>query len=165
MTQINISTAKRLQELYKTDSCARAFFDWIDSRTNGARETKARVASDRANWEYGEIVELFKEFSKLDVGDYIVGRKGAETRISWNFDVKSIASMAKGESSEVRSVPVDAPRDDDEEDQNPEGFMTHSFALRPDVKVDLSLPLDLSDKEADRLAGWVKSLPFGFPTS
>jgi transcriptional regulator with XRE-family HTH domain len=36
----------------------------------------------------------------------------------------------------------------------------HTFHLRPDVSVSFDLPEDLTSAEADRLAGFIKSLPF-----
>ncbi len=38
-------------------------------------------------------------------------------------------------------------------------FLTHKFNLRPDLKVVFNLPLDLTEKEAQRLAGFITSLP------
>lgn len=148
--------AGRIADLYRNDDCARALFDWFHNRTNSARETKARVASDRTGFEYGYIVELLKKLDDIGVGKYVVGRKGAETRIIWEFDVKSLAKIALGESQELQSVPTDAPQDDDD----PEDEIKHDFALRPDKTVMFRLPVNLTQREADRLASWIRSLPF-----
>lgn len=149
----------RLQTMYQSSLSARALFDWFDGRTNSARETKARVASAQTNCDYGEIIELFKQLADIGVGQYIVGRKGAETRIVWEYDVKGLSRIAKGATQELIGVPVGAIKDDDPEEGD--DMMAHEFVLRPGLRVELRLPADLSDREADRLAGWVKSLPFG----
>lgn len=149
----------RLRKMYQRSLSAKALFDWFDSRTNSARETKARVASAQTNCDYGEIIELFKELADIGVGQYVVGRKGAETRIVWEYDVKGLSRIAKGDVQELIGVPAGAIKDDDPEAGD--DIMAHEFVLRPGLKVTLRLPIDLSDREADRLAGWVKSLPFG----
>jgi transcriptional regulator with XRE-family HTH domain len=39
------------------------------------------------------------------------------------------------------------------------GMLAHSFHLRPDLQVKIELPADLSEREADRLARFIQSLP------
>jgi len=148
--------ASRVSGLYRDHDTARALFDWFHSRTNSARETKARVASQRTDRDYGDIVELFKKLDEIGVGQYIVGRKGGETRFVWSFDVKSLALIALGESDELLSIPSDAPQDDDD----PEDELKHEFALRANMTITVRLPTDLTAREAERLAGWIRSLPF-----
>jgi transcriptional regulator with XRE-family HTH domain len=43
---------------------------------------------------------------------------------------------------------------------DPRGQIRHSFRLRPDVTITLDLPPDFTQGEADRLTGFIKSLPF-----
>ena len=79
---------EELRSLYQRDEAAAAFFDWFNSRGKGSRETKARVAADRTDREYSEIVDLFRSFEDLKLGRFLVGRRGAETRFDWDYDVK-----------------------------------------------------------------------------
>lgn len=37
--------------------------------------------------------------------------------------------------------------------------LKHTYNLRPDCQIDFVLPADLTAREADRLAGFIKSLP------
>ena len=39
------------------------------------------------------------------------------------------------------------------------GMLQHSFHLRPDLQIRMELPSDLTEREADRLARFVQSLP------
>lgn len=39
--------------------------------------------------------------------------------------------------------------------------LTHDYRLRPDVVIKVDLPEDLNKAEAERLASWLKTLPFG----
>ena len=145
----------KLQNLYGADKTASAFFDWISSRGKGSRETKAHIAADRTNREYSEIVELFREFDDLGLGTFVVGRRGAKTRFDWKYDVKSLARIATGEADEAEDVPEDAQEDDEGED-----MLEHSFNLRPELTVILRLPENFTTGEAERLSGWIRSLPF-----
>ena len=144
-----------LRDLYRTDKTALALINWFYSRGKGSRETKARVAADRTGREYSEIVELFRKFDDLGLGRFVVGRRGAETRFEWNYDVKSIVRIATGEADEAEDVPQDAQEDDEGED-----MLEHSFNLRPELTVTLRLPETFTAREAERLSGWIKSLPF-----
>lgn len=146
---------EELRSLYHRDEAAVAFFDWFSSRGKGSRETKARVAADRTGREYSEIVELFRSFERLKLGRFLVGRRGAETRFDWDYDAKSLARIATGESDEPEGVAADAPEDDEGEE-----MLEHSFNLRPDLTVALKLPENFTPREAERLSGWIKSLPF-----
>lgn len=146
---------ERLRSLYRSDETASAFFDWFNSRGKGSRETKARVASDRTGRNYFEIVELFREFDNLGLGKFVVGRRGAETRFEWSYDVKSLARIATGEADEAEDVPEDAREDDEGED-----MLEHSFNLRPELTVTLRLPENFTAREAERLSRWITSLPF-----
>jgi hypothetical protein len=40
------------------------------------------------------------------------------------------------------------------------GTISHRFVLRPDFRVDVDLPADMTQAEARRLAAFITSLPF-----
>ena len=42
-----------------------------------------------------------------------------------------------------------------------ESSLVHSFHLRPDFQVSVRLPLDLTEREAERIAMFIRSLPMG----
>ena len=39
-------------------------------------------------------------------------------------------------------------------------WITHTFQLRPAQRVTIKLPVDLTAKEAERLAGFIRQVPF-----
>lgn len=166
MTSIDSgNVVSQLRKLYETNHVAEAVFDWFSGRQKGARQTKARVAARRTGQEYLDIIELFRDLDEMAVGRFIVGRKGAESRIEWHYDVKSIASVARAEADEPKGVGADAPLDDDDSEPVVEKTMSdndilHFFVLRPDLRVEVVLPSDLTSGEAGRFATWIKSLPF-----
>jgi hypothetical protein len=40
-------------------------------------------------------------------------------------------------------------------------WLDHAFQLRPDLRVTIKLPADITTKEAERLAGFIRQVPFG----
>jgi hypothetical protein len=48
-----------------------------------------------------------------------------------------------------------------QEAKGEEGWITHSFHLRPDLTLEFELPVDLTPQDAQRIARFVETLPFG----
>lgn len=149
----------KLRSLYKENAAAKAFFAWIEERERSSRTTKARVAANRTEQPYSEIVDLFRNFDELRLGSFMVGRRGAETRFEWDFDVKSLARIASGKAEDAEEISPDT-EDDDVDDEDAEATLEHTFNLRADLTVVVRLPENFTAREADRLAAWIKSLPF-----
>jgi hypothetical protein len=159
---IPFNAVKDLRKMYGSNPVAEALFDWWSNRVNSSRETKARVAADRTNHTQGEIVGVFRGLEELRLGTFVVGRRGAESRFQWDYDPRSLASVARGDKDEIELISDDAPlEDDDDEAETADGeLLTHEYNLRPDHRISLDLPVDLTPIEAERLAAWIKTLPF-----
>lgn len=160
---VSDAKASELKRLYKSNLVAKSLFDSLASRQNGATVTKARRAAQITGQDYRDMVRLLKELGEMGVGRFLAGRKGQETRIEWAFDVRSLGKVAAGGGSRLEEVPADAEIEEDEgaaETAAADETIPHVFQLRPDMKVEIALPEDLTDREADRLASWIKSLPF-----
>ena len=146
---------EKLRALHDSNSTAKALFSWFASRQRGATVTKVRVASKQIERSNSEIVALFKSLEGLGAGKFLAGRKGMESRIEWLHDVKSLSEKAVGQLDQPRSLALDAPLSDEELSLN-----KHQFMLRQTLIFDAFLPPDLNSQEADRLANWIKTLPF-----
>ncbi|HMK90220.1 MAG TPA: hypothetical protein VK446_11385 [Methylocystis sp.] len=121
------------------------------------RETTAERIQRECDSNYQDILELFQGLEDLEVGKYLVGRRGNKTRISWNYDPRDVAAVARGECDNLEL----SERNDDSKRLNEEPLMREcEFPLRPDLKILFSLPDDFTQKEADRLAAFLKTLPF-----
>lgn len=94
--------------------------------------------------ERAEVVEFLKSMSKHGYGNYIVGRKGWDTRLEWNERIHDLPVEGNG------SLPA----------QPTSQTIDHKFVLRPGFEVSLVLPEDLSSREAERLGDFIKTLPF-----
>ncbi len=150
----NLALIKSLRELYASDKVSAKVLEWLSDKQRSSRETKVRVAGERTDSAYAEIVDVFKKFKAIGAGEFIVGRHGAETRIVWNHDPKSMGQVAIGALEEFESVD-----ELDDEDLN-ETLSKHVFNLRPHLEVSIELPSDLTEAEARRLTGWITALPF-----
>jgi hypothetical protein len=108
---------------------------------------------------YSQIVALFRQLEKVGVGTFFVGRKGKRSRFYWTIDIKAVGkaleeSAAGAIPSSKVSVPIKevAP-------VHVAASLRHPFHLREDFELVLSLPADLTDREAQRIAKFVESLP------
>ena len=44
--------------------------------------------------------------------------------------------------------------------EEPQSVLVHPFQLRPGLRITIKLPVDLTSKEAERLAGFIRQVPF-----
>jgi hypothetical protein len=100
-----------------------------------------------------EVIVALKRFEELGLGEYLVGRRGLETRFEWSYDPVELLEELSGNES-VRSRPTSQLEESQEA-----LIIDHSYNLRSDFRVRLRLPANLSEKEAQRLAEFIKTLP------
>ena len=93
-----------------------------------------------------------REWENFGWGTFIVGRRGHESR----FRVHEPARKALNDNN---AEPIDDSKKAFLKSIVSKGITVHSFQLREETKISLSLPTDLTDREADRLASFIKSLP------
>lgn len=96
-----------------------------------------------------------KKLEKLGCGTFLAGRRGYESRFEWAGASRSIGQVAAGE-----DTPIEANPTADVGDESADELIEHTFRLRPDLSVRLSLPQDLDSVESQRLAVFIRSLPF-----
>lgn len=114
------------------------------------------------NWTKGsraEVIELFKRLAEHDLGTFVNGRRGGQSRFKWGARLTDVGQAYAGEIEEIEQV--------GEEDLEEEMYsfaddetLDHEYTLRPGVKITLSLPADLTRYEAKRLADFINTLPF-----
>jgi hypothetical protein len=66
-----------------------------------------------------------------------------------------VARAATGEISEIDEI-----TETDAEEPEIE-VLVHTYYLRPDLPIEMTLPVDLTQREAERLSMFIKSLSFG----
>ncbi len=143
-----------LQELYKSNETARIILDDFASRTNNQRVTEVDQLMRRlrsADLHRTNVIWAFKTLATLGHGEFIVGRKGSASRFRWISNPIDVGKAAQGENLSITSMAEpDAPAGD---------MVTHQFNLRPGMPVTIDLPADFNEKEAERLSGFLRSLP------
>ncbi len=101
---MNSSMNEGLRDLFEEDAGAREFLKWASERQNDAARTSIDRLEQKAGIDRRKAIELAKRFDQLGCGRYVIGRRGAPSRIEWEFSLKSIGHAAVGETSSLESV-------------------------------------------------------------
>lgn len=154
-----------LQKLYQSDPIARQLVDGLSKRQRlNPRELTANSASEIADCEYWEAVQVLKQLGEVGVGDFKVGRRGKETRIEWSdHSVRDVIAAARDDLVEY------VAGDEDEEVEvvrrhenggSSVKMSQHRFRIRPDLEIVVMLPVDMSQVEAERLGTMIQQSAF-----
>jgi hypothetical protein len=163
-----------LRGLYRDDSAAKDVLDHLARRKNNQGETPVNrlatlVGDSGSAASIGDVRRVLKALEALGCGKYIPGRKGHQSRFQWGTTaMTSVGRYASGQADVIEKVnSADVVEDEaeslaaDSDATNEPTQITHEFRLRPDHTVSLKLPADLTSTETERLAGFIKTLPFG----
>ena len=184
---IDAKLIKRLRQFNKTPHGA-AFFEWLEGwqeeslSGNDIYHEKeygciATEVQDVADIEIGElnlsrpdVVRIFQRLDQDGIGQFLIGRRGWQSRLVWNFEPFSVAICARGKSDAIlpveerhrldveadfsstatlRTAPVRVPE---------RGTKTHRHWLREDYEVAITLPADLGPDEAVSLVRFIQSI-------
>src|ERR1700693_499048 len=108
-------------------------------------------------------VEFFRELERLGVGEFRVGRRGMPTRFIWNCSLLEVAAAATpppNASTEVETRGSTEAHTGSEMQAKPATrLLRHIYVLRENLTVQLELPVDFSETEANRLASFINTLP------
>lgn len=160
-TQPNKALTDGLKGLCATDDAARKLFQNFQTRTKDARSTSVERAAWLAGADYGAMLAVFRQLEKMGAGRFIPGRHGWKSRMEWAFSIRSLAQVAQGQKAKPEEVPADAVEDEGQDAaESVDGKLKHEFQLRDGFRLQIELPVDLTEKEAERLAAFVRTLPF-----
>lgn len=116
---------------------------------------KQRQEGSGASWgglSRNTVIRCFHFLERTSCGRFVVGRRGRESRFEWWVSMKELAHLC---------LEVAEPSTEMDEDAD---FVGHEYRLRPDLTIGFQLPSDLTEREAKRLADFVRTLPFGGDT-
>jgi hypothetical protein len=163
----------KLRQSYAVNAELVAICDELGTRTNNQRVTKlkpflALLNRDRAEAiKQWKLIAAFRELEICGCGAYVEGRHGHPSRFVWDaeYGSLSICKAVFGEplqpSSETTEENDESTELNTEDDANTddESCLDHYFNLRADYQLEITLPVDLTVAEAERLAAFFKSLP------
>lgn len=120
---------------------------------------------------YGDVLEVVKQLDALELGTYIQGRKGHKTRIEWASGT-CLSELGEAAIPVVDDMvaTLDLRTGADEISNIKDGstltgtarpavpVIEHRYQLRPGIFLEFVVPTDLTQLEAQRLAGFVGTL-------
>jgi hypothetical protein len=150
---------------------------WLDSiLAAGAEDGRTTVDDILADGEVPrrQAIILLRELESLGYGAFKVGRKGHPSRFEWSIDPADLRAVLDGGGEQDddddgagelgTSVAEEVTTSDPIALASPKRYIRveidHAFVLRPDCRVILTLPDNLTRREAEVLADWVRNLSF-----
>lgn len=144
-----------LRALYKTSAPAAKILDHFASRVRDRKAVEVdRLMTILPEITRADIIDVFRKLEGLGFGQFVVGRRGASSRFVRKVSLPSLGKAAAGQDS---VIPI--AEDSDDADDEPI-TIHHEYRLRPTFAAHIELPADLTVKEAERLAGFIRTLPF-----
>ena len=160
---------KAIKTLYSSDSVAKVVLDEFASRQRNQQKTKLdqlllRLSNAGKAAPRTEVINVLRKLAEHGCGDFITGRKGHPTRFEWQYDLVSVGKAAAGGNQAVEEIqPVDETDHVDEDSAEAAAGIEHRYRLRADWIVEITLPSDLTAREAMRFSEFIKTLPFDAP--
>lgn len=143
---------KELMELYNTDATAKALLDHFATRQRERKETtvsslQTHLSASGYTTSREDLIRVLQRLEKVKIGGepigvVRIGRRGMQTRMIWNTDIRSLGMAGKGQPVEF----------------NKPEFIEHKAVVRGE-EITFRLPKDFNATEAVELAQFVEALP------
>jgi hypothetical protein len=152
-----------LRKLYQSNPNAKAVLDLFASYSRNQTRTAVNtvlkyLAPSNSSIDRKDVVRVFRELQKLGCGYFKIGRRGWETGFVWSLQMVDVGKAAAGQANVVD--PVMENGNGSVAGPESSGSLTHEFRLRPNCSTILNLPSDFNSAEAERLAQFIRALPF-----
>lgn len=142
---------KKIERELRDSGLARQFLTFVASREFGNGDITAEdLLSCNSAAQRGDAISFLHALEDAGCGLFRTGRRGRPTRLEWTSET----------TPQQLAVEIGIQASPMESNGGRGMTLQHQFNIRPDFRVDLRLPQDLSVAEADRLASFVKTLPF-----
>ena len=151
---------EKLRDAYQSEPAVAAVCDEMASRKRNQGETKlrrilARLEGNGSGLRKHEAIAAFRTLEECGCGQYIAGRHGHPSRFAWAVSSLDACEAAQGKSNTVDPLPE---TDEDEGLEAELEAVTHYLRLRDDFEIELELPDDLTQREAERICYFVNAL-------
>jgi hypothetical protein len=152
---------RRIVDFYEEDYAARRVLDFLREEKEPPKWNYVSIkqTSKESGKDYRICLEVFKRLEKIKIGGVTPGRHGNVTRFIWFVAFLPL----------MEAVNQEVLRRESESEQTTEKgkipgtlgeTIEHPYVLRRDFPVRFTLPANFTTKEAERLASWIKTLPF-----
>jgi hypothetical protein len=151
---------KTIQGFYThpDNSNTRQLFDWA-AKQRGARESTVDQVVEGAGLERAYVIYAMRELDRLRFGKFTVGRRKKPSRMTWHVDLGDLGRCAQGSKVDFEEPSHGTPPAPDVPGTGSDEIL-HVFHLRPELRISLKLPSNLTPVESRRLADFILSLPF-----
>lgn len=155
---MNVTDLNEIKNLYRNDGLVKKFLDWLSKNyQRNMSETKVETIASALDIPKHLATQIAKKLADTGCCQYNKGRTGkhvvTHSRISWGnpYPMQEVIKAAKGEVSQSESSMNESKEQEDIK------VIPHSFYLRPDFNVQLTLPQDITSLEAERLAKFIRT--------
>ena len=140
------ATVRAVQELYDQNPHAKQLFEWTASLQRDATATTIDRIVQVLRISRKAAVSLAKELKVAGCGEFIVGRRGSQSRFEWSYSRVSLGQVAVGETEEIEEV-RDPISEKEEKALGPEG--SEQLLTIPRAKVLLAKSLGLTPDQIE----------------
>lgn len=181
------ATLESLRNYAATDALAHRAFEILAQRQRKRAELTVEILMRDMGCARADVVKFLKRLGGLGCGRFLAGRGSKQSRFRWRYAMYSVAQVALGQGLSLEELPWEE-EEEAQEGGSPESsdgaasmytrflpagidvqsvpsvpvsrtrLINHTYPLRPDLLVPLSLPADLTAQEAERLAGFIRAL-------
>ena len=101
---IDKNVIEAIRALYRRDTNAQALFDQLAKRRRDATETSVDTFGNLLSISRGAAVDLARALGETGCGEFIVGRKGHQSRFAWTYSCISLGRAAAGEAGDLEKA-------------------------------------------------------------
>jgi hypothetical protein len=149
--EVKMTLVDALRDLYKKGQGRSELFEGFATYTNRRTELLVERAIEYTGLSYDTIVTLFRELDELGIGTFKLGRKGAKTRLVWNYSPRSVGEAARGDSDQLESYngdeAIELSNSSPQHDREHADSMLDIPVLIAQAKRDLAAKLKISPDE------------------
>ena len=124
MNDLQPQTVAKVCALYSEDADARQFFEWAATRKRDVTETSIDRMIQKLRIHRSTAISLARKLEEADCGEFVVGRRGSQSRLRWKYSLTSLGRVAIGETEDIEEADDPVPEEEDV-DQDSQGGDRH----------------------------------------
>ena len=138
---------------------AEELFNFLAYASAHYKTNSVSFLRQQSDVDYYDLVKVLKFLDEQSFGDFVVGRKGKESRITWRYNPQDIGKVGISKGAILGNLSKKLADFDGGEISLFE-TIKHSFHLRADYKLEIDLPTDFNQRDLSRLVRWLETIPF-----